>query len=153
MTRLNGFTLIEVLAALAILGVAMFVLLDAHFSALKLHETMDEEVIFRQLSERTASLAELEVRAGNLSGAGDFGTRHPGLAWSYEALPSGSDDTILLYEVNVTITAPEEDRQLKFFVYDTGLGSLLNSGTSTSTTGAGLTSTAPTARPASGSTR
>jgi prepilin-type N-terminal cleavage/methylation domain-containing protein len=128
----DGFTLFEVLAALAISGVAVFILLDAHHSALNLHRTVDEEITFRQLIETVIGRADLEIRAGHLQDSGDFGSRFPGYAWSYEAAPRGSDELILLYEVTATVTAPEEQRQLKFFVYDTGMGSLLDSGSTTS---------------------
>ena len=46
-----GFTLLEVLAALAILGGAVFVLMNAHFSALAMHDAMVEEVMQRQMLE------------------------------------------------------------------------------------------------------
>ena len=126
-----GFTLFEVLAALAILGVAVFVLLDAHHSALKLHQSMDEELAFRQLVETVIGRAELEVRAGHLTDSGDFGTRYPGYTWSYEAVPSGSDEVVLLYEITATVSGPEEQRQMKFFVFDTGVGSTTDSGSAT----------------------
>ncbi|MBI3117099.1 MAG: hypothetical protein HYZ00_00320, partial [Candidatus Hydrogenedentes bacterium] len=77
------------------------------------------------LLESTVSRAELEIHAGNLTGTGDFGTRHPDYTWSFEAILAGSDDTILLYETTATIQGPEEERQLKFYVYDIGLGSLI----------------------------
>lgn len=127
----DGFTLFEVLAALAILGVAVFVLLDAHRSALALHRTMDEEITFRQLLETVIGRAELEIHAGHLQDAGDFGTRFPEFSWAYEAVPAGSDQLILLYEVTARVMSPEEQRELKFYVYDTGVGSLIETGSST----------------------
>lgn len=120
------------MAALAILAVAVFILLDAHYSALQLHQTMEEEVSMRQLLESAVSRADLEVRAGNLEDSGDFGKRYPGYTWTFLAEPAGSDEVILLYKVSATVHTPDEERKLDFFVYDTGVESLNDTGSTTS---------------------
>lgn len=118
----GGFSLMEVLAALAVLGGAVFVLLNAHFTALKLHEVMADEVNMRQLMEIAVAKAEVGVMSGMLSDGGDFGARYADYAWSYDAALAGSDEAILLYMVNASVTGPDDDRTLTFYVYDTGLG-------------------------------
>ena len=118
--RKGGFTLIEIVAALAVLGAALFVLLDAHLSAMRLHEATSEEVILRQLLETTIAKAEVAVLNGTLTESGDFGERYPDYEWSFEAALDGDDELILLYSVDVSITGPIEDRNLNFYVYNIG---------------------------------
>lgn len=115
-----GFTLIEVMTALSILGLGVFILLDAHLGALNLHETMVEEVTMRQLIETAVTRAEADVITGIFSGSGDFGMQFPEYTWSYEAVPGGADPDVLLYEVSVSIIGPEEQRDLSFFTYNVG---------------------------------
>lgn len=112
----SGFTLVEVLAAVAILATAVLVLLDAHYSAMRLHETMQEAADYRQMLETTCSRAEVEVMQGTLSGGGDFGARYPQYSWSYDAALMGKEG-IELYEVNARVTGPEEEQIRTFLVY------------------------------------
>ena len=137
--RRAGFTLIEVLAAVAILGGAVFILLNAHFSALKMHGMMVEEVEQRQMLEWLAAKAEVDVLQGMLSGSGDFEPRNPQYTWSYTAtlegqesgmdtqrlgLRSGSSasdvNDVLLYRVEATLRMEsfEEEKMLTFYVYN-----------------------------------
>ena len=132
-----GFTLIEILAALAILGTALFALLDAHYAALRLHVLTDEEIVFREFVETTAARAEVSILQGVLSDAGDFGLRYSDFSWSFEAVaeaPFGGeedgqtfdtsvipDDLVPLYHVNVTVNGPGEERSLEFYTFNTGL--------------------------------
>lgn len=119
--RRAGFTLIELMAALSILGLALFVLLDAHYTTLMLHDQMTEEVTLRQLTQTVVAKAEVGVLTEALSESGDFGERYPDYSWSYDAALAGNDELILLYLVTATITGPTEDRTLEFYVYNTGL--------------------------------
>ncbi len=109
------------MAALAILGLALFILLDSHYTTLRLHDAMTEEVTLRQFTERVASMAEVEVMAGSLSGDGDFGERYPDYSWSFEATEAGEDEMVLLFDVSVTIDGPDDSRTLRFYFYDTGI--------------------------------
>lgn len=114
-----GFTLIEIMAALAILGAAAFILLHGHLAALNLHGMMVEEVVMRQLTETVVSQAEAEVLIGNLNGSGDFGRRYPDYSWSYSATKAGEQE-VLLYDVNVVVSGPFEERSISFFTYNIG---------------------------------
>ena len=108
----NGFTLAEVLVALTILGGGMFVLVNAHFSALSLHLFTQEEVDSRMLLELAVARAEMGVVAEELSGGSDFGPRYPGYAYTYEAQPMGDTENpymmdIVFYPVTTTLTMPD----------------------------------------------
>ncbi len=118
--RGRGFTLVEVLAALAVLGTALFVLLDAQYTALRVNQAINEEVALRQFTEGVASWAEVQVAAGQLSGEGDFGKRYPGYTWSFNAAQESEDETVMLYNVEASIKGPAEERSLHFYVYFTG---------------------------------
>ena len=130
--RTSGFSLIEVLAALAILGTAAFVLLDAHHTSLGLFMMTEEEVDMRLFIEEAVAQAELGVYDGAFSGSGDFGPRYPDYAWAYDAVLTGEEDVVELYEVTVTVTGPDDERSLFFLVYNTGLVDTLDGGLSDS---------------------
>ncbi len=121
-----GFTLIEVLVALAILGTALFVLLDAHYSALALHNQVREEVTARQLMDYAVAQAEVELLQGRLAGEFEFGNRYPDYFWSYEAILDQVDTAVQLFDVIVTVSGPDGDETLDFYSYDTGLGNDLD---------------------------
>ncbi len=120
-----GFTLIEVMAALAILGLSLFVLMDAHYAVLRLHVEVGEEIVMREFVEAAVGKAEMGVLADEMGDAGGFGRRFSDYTWSYEATEAGEDQQVLLYEVNVTVKGPIEERTLQFFVYNTGVGASL----------------------------
>ncbi len=113
-----GFTLIEVMFALAILAGAVFVLLDAHHAAMRLFQDSHDRVIERQLFERVLSEAEVQVLAGELGGAGDFGARYPDYSYEYQA-NQVSDERLGLYEVLATLETPDGRVELSMYVYDT----------------------------------
>jgi len=105
----GGFTLIEVVAALAILGTAIFVLLDSHYAALALQISTEEEIVQRHLVETTVARAEVGVLTGELSGSGDFGNRYPGYTWAYNASRVGEDDRVHLYQLTVNVQGPDAE--------------------------------------------
>ena len=104
----EGFTLLEVVVALAILGSAMVVLLQTHWNALDAHDRQKNKVLMNGFVTQALSRAELEVAAGNLRGGEDFGERWEGYSYSYEAQPVG-EQWPNLYEVLVTIETPTEE--------------------------------------------
>ncbi len=114
----QGFTLIEIMIALGILGTALFVLLHAQYVTLHLCVDVQEEVIMRNLLEQALAQAEIEVLAGNGVGVGEFGKRYPDYAYSFEAVHMGEDETVRLYEVIVKVEGPIETRTMSIFVYD-----------------------------------
>jgi prepilin-type N-terminal cleavage/methylation domain-containing protein len=114
--RRGGFTLVEVLAASAILATTVVILLNAHYTSMNLQTTMQTAADYRRLLETTVSKAEVAVMQGEFAGAGDFGGRHPGYAWSFDAVLVGNDYN-QLYEVTARITNGSEEESRTFLVY------------------------------------
>jgi prepilin-type N-terminal cleavage/methylation domain-containing protein len=123
-----GFTLIEVMVALAILGVSAMVLLDAHYNALRLHADTRDQVLAQQFLEEAVGQAEVQVMAGTLTGSGTFGKQYPDYSFSFSAQPFGAQQGIPLYEVVVTLTGlpsgsdkeSSGDAAMTFYVYNLG---------------------------------
>lgn len=112
----EGFTLVEIMAALAILGTALFVLLQAHYGTLRLFDAAREEVQFTEMLERATGIAKLETAAGNLSGSDTMGKRYPGYAYRFEA--AAMDDTRPeLLELLVEVEGPTETRQVRLLLF------------------------------------
>lgn len=119
-TDRSGFTLMEVLVALAILGTSLFVLVNAHFSAMNLILETAGEMDERMLLEGAVARAEVAVLMGNLGASGDFGAKFPGYGWSYQAQQVGVDQAVPLYQVTATLSRPEGSVSLDFFVFNAG---------------------------------
>lgn len=119
-TRARGFTLVEVLAAITILGMGLFILLQSQWSALNMHTVMNDEVTFGEFVETVVGKAEIGVVTGMLSDNGDFGALYPDYSWSYDASLSGDseDPENQLYEVLITIEGPEKSKELTFYLYN-----------------------------------
>ena len=127
----GGFTLVEVLAALAILGGAMFILLNTHYSALRLHEEMASSVLRRELMERVVSDAEFKVLAGTLTESGEFEGRYAGYSWAFNGTPMGGSEEMPLpfYQVQATLRTPDgEEESLNFYVYNISSNEVLAEG-------------------------
>ena len=127
----GGFTLVEVLAAVAILGGALFILLNTHYSALRLHEEMADAVERRQLLERVVSDAEFKVLSGTLTESGDFEGVYTGYSWSFEGTPTGgSEETPMpFYQVNATLRTPSGDEDtVSFYVFHISSTEVLEGG-------------------------
>ena len=105
--------------ALAILGATVVVLLDAHYGAMRLFSDARDEVLMQGFLERAIGQAEMDVVNGTLTGAGNFGKRHPDYSYTYTAALMGVD-SVPLYTVTVTVTGPgDETKSLTELVYST----------------------------------
>ena len=112
-----GFTLVENMVALAILGTSLFVLLEMHYSAVNAQSRLDQEVRVRNLISQAVGIAEVEIAAGTLKDSQEFGDRFPGWTYSFEAEPvdatsSNTTSTSVssypgLHNVLVTVEDPD----------------------------------------------
>lgn len=111
----SGFTLIEVLIAVAILGSALFILLEAHYMALRANTELRDEVMLRNLTAQAMGIAETEVCAGTFTDSQDFGKRYPDFSYSFDAQAVG-EEYPALYEVLVTVEGPNVKREVRSFM-------------------------------------
>lgn len=102
-----GFTLLEVVVALAILGTSMFVLLQTHLNALSARDRQQTKVTMNHLIVQALGRAELEIATGTLSGSDDFGDRWDGYSYEFDAQYFG-ESYPNLYEITVRITTPDD---------------------------------------------
>ncbi len=114
----DGFTLIEIVAALAILGVALVVLLQTHFASLNLFIDVEDQAMMDVFVTQAVGIAEFEVLAGTESGAGDFGELYEGYAYSFSADLRDPEVAPGLFDVTVQITGPEDSHSVTFLLYD-----------------------------------
>jgi len=113
----GGFTLIEIMAAVAILGMSLFMLLDAHYAALRLFNDTQEATLLQGFLERALGQAEVEVMMNLREGSGDFGKRYPDYSYSFTAQPVQEEDETPLFLVLVTVTGPTDTRSMEMLVY------------------------------------
>jgi prepilin-type N-terminal cleavage/methylation domain-containing protein len=112
-----GFTLMEVLVAVAILGGGIFILLQTHYAVTQAHLEMREEVMVRGLMEQAMGMARIELAAGNGSGSGEFGKRHPNYEYRFDAVALSEEENPGLYEVSVILEGPEEAREMFIMMF------------------------------------
>ncbi len=111
-----GFTLMEIMVAVAILGSAVFVLLEAHYGAIQLFNKSEELVTLRELVSRAVGITQLDVLIGQTSGNGDFGERYPDYTYEY-TVEDYSEDSDTLKVVQVVVAGPESEYTTSFLMY------------------------------------
>ena len=115
-----GFTLIEIMVAVAILATGLLILLDAHYGSLRLFAETREDVLMQSFLERALGEAEVLVLSGKYEGSGDFGKRFPDYSFTYSAQQMGTSETVPLYGVSVTVKGPSDSSTLEMLVYNMG---------------------------------
>ena len=103
----GGFTLIEVLIALAILSLAGMALVDAHLGSMHLWGRSRESVVARELLQQMMAEAEIEGVSGSKYDQGEI-EEGPSAGYTWEIESGGFEQANLsaLYEVVCTVTAP-----------------------------------------------
>ena len=117
-----GFTLAEVLVALSILGTALFVLIGAHQSAMRLQLESESALEERQMLESAVSRAEVAVMTGSL-GASYFPIKWLGAYYNYSEgfSPNNinqSTSTLAGNYENNPVVAHEEGEGIRFRIWD-----------------------------------
>jgi general secretion pathway protein I len=102
--RQTGFTLLEVLVAVAVMAIALVGILKANYESLSALEMSRERTTAVLLAAN--KLAEVEAAgAGHWSQfQGDFGEDHAGFIWKVESTPTAAAG---LVRVAVTVLTPE----------------------------------------------
>ncbi len=113
----NGFTLMEVVVAMAILSVSAVLLLESHYASLDLTADAQAHAMQTQLIEAAINFAQIQVMSGENRGDGDFGEWHPGFRYAFTADEVEDDDRSGLYRVELQFEAPAESLQRTFYVY------------------------------------
>jgi general secretion pathway protein I len=114
----EGFTLMEIIMALAILGISLFVLLETQFSSLSLFSNSQEVTLQNMLMDQAIVEAEIELLTGEEKGEGDFGDDFPEYSFSYESELVDENELPGLIEVKVTLYYNTFEEEVIFRVYD-----------------------------------
>jgi prepilin-type N-terminal cleavage/methylation domain-containing protein len=106
-----GFTMLEVLVAVAITGGAIVMLLQAHSASMKLYERCHEMVIAQHLARELVSEIEVSGYPGDVDEEGDVSEKYPGFKWR-RTCKMVEENGPGVYEVTVLITGPVEKYML-----------------------------------------
>ena len=104
----DGFTLLEVLVAVAIAGMAIVMLLQAHGGSMGLYEECREMVIAQHLARELITEIEVSGYPGEVDEKGDVSEKYPGFTWRRTCRMLG-ESMPGVYEVTVTIEGPVEN--------------------------------------------
>jgi general secretion pathway protein I len=109
----NGFTLLEIMAALAIVATALVAILGSHLTSLDLAYKHKEQtlaaMLARQKMGETLTIAFDELN----SDSGDFAPSHPEIEWEMEVSEADIEN---LKEVKVIVKMPGGDFKLESLV-------------------------------------
>jgi len=116
----GGFTLLEVLIALAILSLAGTALVEAHLGSMYLWGRARESVVARELLQQMMAEAEIEDISGGKYDQGEIEEGpNAGYTWEIESGGFDQSDLSALYEIVCTVTAPSGRKYtLTYIRYD-----------------------------------
>jgi len=112
--NLRGYTLVEVLLALVILGIAAVGLIGATGRALSVVSVSSHYALARELAERVRLEHPLERTAETLEGetAGDFGAAYPDWRWQREVEPLWENSGEPVFRVRLRLLTRDRGRQV-----------------------------------------
>lgn len=114
----GGFTLMEVVVALAILGIGLVVLLESHYGSMRLYADAQEQAVSDALLIEAIGIAEQSALTGDLTGAGEFGLRYPEYSWTYTTKTLSGNGFPGLVEITLTLRTPVGDITRVFMTHD-----------------------------------
>jgi len=121
MRKKDGFTLLEVMVAMAILATIMVALLQNHAFSITLSERARNQTIAAQLARLKMTDIEMLGYPPMEDDEGDFGDLFPGFTWRIEVDDSFFPDT---REVHLIILWQEgpypQEMDVMYFIADTG---------------------------------
>lgn len=115
-----GFTLVEVLAAMAFLGIVMPVVISALFVSSRAAVIAERSTIALQLGENKLNEMMLGGAWTTESGRGDFGDKWPGYRWELtKSAWESTTMTELTMDVFYTVQGTERDLRLTTLASET----------------------------------
>lgn len=103
-----GFTLLEILVALAVLAVALVVLLTLRNRDIALQAHARHLITATALAKEKLEELSRVAEADRQETSGDFGERYPGYVWRQEMQPTPVPEW---FDITVTVSWPEGARQ------------------------------------------
>ena len=113
-----GFTLLEIVVALAILGTSLVILLETHYAGMSMLADAQDTAFMQELIQIAVAESERGVLEGNDAGEDEFGKQYPGYSYTYAAVQVDEQNQAGLFDVTVTIRGCPEAQQMRFFMYD-----------------------------------
>ncbi len=104
--RKNGFTLLEIMVALAIVATALVTLLGSHLTSLNMaqkHKEQSQVAMLGRMKMEEVATIPYEALVGD---AGDFAPEHPEVGWEVEVSDAAADD---LEEIKIVMKMPDGD--------------------------------------------
>jgi prepilin-type N-terminal cleavage/methylation domain-containing protein len=104
----DGFTLLEVMIAVAITGMAIVMLLQTHNGSLRLYERSREMTIAQHIARELISEIEASGYPGDIEEGVDTTDKYPGFGWHRTCRMLG-ESAPGVYEVTVIVRGPVEE--------------------------------------------
>ena len=113
LNKRNGFTLLEVMVAVAVIAIAFVTLIGAQSQSVSIASQTRFRVTSALLAQQQLTEIEMTDYEQISSGSGDFGENYPGYQWQSEVSDLGESETGIegvegmLKIVNLTVTRGE----------------------------------------------
>ncbi len=114
----EGFTLMEVVVALAVLAVALTILLESHYATVRLFTSTEERAMEELAVTQAVTQAEVSILSGEENGKGKLGARFPDYTYEFTSKLMDETENPGLFEVDVTVKSPVFEKKLRYLVYD-----------------------------------